>query len=138
MSDTAKLTAEKFLRALLTSDESIAALVSNRVYRNKAPGKTDYPLIVFAYQDGSHQKAVGTYRLTSAVNYAVRAIDRVPATVADRPDAIAAVFDELLENASQGNVLAVECVTPLARAYTIDGIDYEESGGLYRLLIKGG
>lgn len=135
---TAIHSAEAYLIDRLGSGSSISTLVGDRIYRTKAPTKTDFPCVVFAYQQGTYQKVVGGIRYVTSLLYAVRAITRQPSEVADEVDTIAAAFDSLLENDSASPVLIVECETPLSREYVINGVTYEERGGLYRIRIQGG
>lgn len=135
---TAMAKAESYLYDLLTGSAELTGLVSDRVYRGKAPEEVDFPLVVYNYHAGSYQKVVGGNRFVSRLLYSIRGISRMPSTLADEADAVAAVFDALLENDSASPVLLVECESPIVREYVLDGITYEERGGLYRILIQGG
>ena len=135
---TAMAEAESYLLSKLQGSGAMAGLVGDRIYRGKAPDAPDFPLIIFAYQAGSYQKVVGGARYVSSLLYAIRAISRIPSTIAEEVDLIAATFDKLLENDSASPVLLVECETPLQREYMEGPVTYEERGGLYRILIQGG
>lgn len=135
---TAMAKAESYLYDLLTGSGEVAGLVSDRVYRGKAPDEVDFPLVVYNYHAGSYQKVVGGDRFVSRLLYSIRAISRMPSEVADEADAVAAAVDALLENDSASPVLLVECESPLVREYVLDGVTYEERGGLYRILVQGG
>lgn len=138
MSQTALLTIEEFIRGTLIATPAVTALVDARIYRNKARSKAIYPCVVFAYQQGTDRKIVGGARFTTSAVYAIRAISQLPVETADEADAIAAEVDAVLDGFADGAVLQVMRESPLEREYTIDGIDYEERGGLYRFLISGG
>lgn len=138
MAASALLRAETYLRGRLGESPALAALVGRRIYKDNADEDTEYPCVVFAYQDGSYQKVVGGARLLTELTYAVRAIVKHPVEVADLADAIASAFDGLLENDSAPPVLLVECETPLNRHYEENGVIFDERGGLYRILVQGG
>lgn len=133
MSQTELNAAERFLYAAL------GELADGRVYRTKAPLKTKWPCIVFGCQQAADYNVVGAKRLAVTALYAVRVITTLPEAAADAVDAIAQAADAAILAASPDEtVLAVERDEPLYRAYTIDGIDYEERGGVYRVFLKGG
>lgn len=135
---TAMSQAEQYLMSRLSASGELAGLVGSRIYRGKAPGDAEFPLIVFRHHAGSYQKVVGGIRYVSRLLYTVAAISRTPPTMADEADVVAAAFDALLENDSASPVLLVECESPIQREYVLDGISYEERGGLYRILVQGG
>jgi len=135
---TAMAKAETYLLDRLTGSGEVTGLADTRVYRGKAPADSDFPLVVYNYHAGSYQKVVGGDRFISRLIYSIRAISRLPSTIADEADQIAAAFDVLLENDSASPVLLVECQSPIVREYVLDGVSYEERGGLYRILVQGG
>jgi len=126
---------EEFIRAQLLGDGAITNMVGGRIYKNHAKHETEFPLIVFSYQQGSDiVSATGNRIITSAV-YSVRAVAVLPSGTADLADRVAAEIDRLLDQRVYelpGLVYQVSRVSPITREYTIDGIDYEERGGLYR------
>ena len=115
----------------------VVALVGDRIYRAKAPRDAASPVLIVAYQGGVDRNVVGGQRLVSMCRYAVRAVVWQP-TVDDLADQVAAAADvALLAASADSHTLCVERMEPLNRSYTLDGIEYEERGGLYRVYVKG-
>lgn len=137
--------AEKAIKSALSGSAALAALVSTRIYRDKAPREADTPLVIFAYQDGTLERVVGGARFDSPLTFAVRAVVEVPSTTADLADTIAATFDAVLEGYSSATygVVTITAEAPIVRAYTETdeagrGKQYEERGFTYRVLMQGG
>jgi len=129
--------AEIFLRTALAGSAALTAIVGTRIYADKAPVGSAFPLCVFAYRDGQHTVVINGVRLATWTGYAVRVIDKSPSADASAIGRGALAVDAALANIESDPVLLCESQQPLRRAYTVDGIDYRERGGFYRLILKG-
>lgn len=129
--------ADKWIFGVLSGSPVITSLVGTRVYRHKAPVNTAFPCLIFACQTATDRNVVGSHRLLTQATYAVRAVTRVPGTE-DAADAAAAAADSaLIAAAVDSHMMCIERISPLNRSYTLDGVDYEERGGLYRVWLRG-
>ena len=129
--------ADKWIYGVLSDSSAVAALVGTRIYRHKAPGDTDFPCLIFACQSASDRNVLGAARLVTQAMYAIRSVARLPATE-DAADVVAATADAAISDASADeHMLCIERMEPWNRSYVLDGIDYEERGGIYRVWLKG-
>lgn len=92
------MSAETELRALLTADASLTALVGNRIAQNAVPQDEDYPLVVFTSAHAPSLSTFGTV-LADEVTFSIQcwAVDSIVAdAVADAATAALAARADVL------------------------------------------
>lgn len=133
-------TVERWLRATLTGDLTLAALVGDRVFSTIAPRDAAHPLIVYSFQAGLDTIGVGTARIMSRPLFTIRVV-APSGSFADLEDAARRV-DELLHGALDrpvaGSGLVLSCMReqPLALALMEEGTEYRQLGGIYRIDVQ--
>lgn len=139
MSET--LQAERWLYGILSNDATLAALVGTRIFAYLAPQDTQYPLVVFAFEDGEDEQGIGGMRLNSILRYSVKAVGEGSSFTAIEP--IATRIDALLHakaGAITGGGYVQESirVSPVAMVELGEGgTQYRHLGGVYQLRIQG-
>lgn len=135
MSGTALLAAEKHIRNKLLASAEIKRLVKDRIYRRRAKSKTAFPCIVFFYYTGHIEKLVGGEPYYTDCRYVVKYIDSAANANADAVDTGAALINAALTNVVNGDVFLCIPEEPHDAEYSVDGVDYEERGGIFNLAI---
>jgi len=134
--------ASQWLYGTLTSNQGVAALVGNRVYRAVAPQGAQLPCVVFHHAGGTVRNSVGaSARVWSRPQFVVRGVDAGEAF----PDAVARAVDAALIGASGtvavgGRTYAVfvaGLVEHVELEAVVNGVRYNQVGGRYQLFVEG-
>jgi len=129
---------EQWLYELLAGDQTLAGLVSGRIYGYLAPPGAALPLVIYSYQSGHDVRGVGPTRVMAEATYQVKAVDRGPSFA--NVKAIADRLDSLLQGASgdvvDGQVLMCVRENQVAYVEVDSGIQYRHLGGLYRIVAQ--
>lgn len=130
--------ADQWLYSKLTTDATLASLLSGRVYSYMAPLGAAFPCIIYAYQGGADTAVVGGYRIFNSGQYQVKAVGQGESMAALA--AIANRLDTVLHRAAGtvtgGAILACVRERPLSYAEFTNGLRYNHLGGIYRILVQ--
>jgi len=131
---------EKWLYQTLKVDATLTPLVSTRVYGNKIPTGSAFPLINFNFMAGRDVQGNGTVRIMTRPLYQIKAIVKggMSTTLRD----IANRIDDIVQNTSsvvyEGFIFSARREQQIA--YSEAGADaeinYFHLGGLYRIDIQ--
>lgn len=127
--------AEKFIKDKLDGSTELATLTGGRNYKRKVKKQTAYPCNCFFLYTGRDEYAGGGGRLYSDLRFVVACVDQCPSNVADSVDQGAALIDAALTNQGDGDIFVIRRLEPYDHEYSINGIDYEERGGIYQLAV---
>lgn len=133
------LDAYAWLYQLLTDSADLAELVGDRIFSEVAPATTSYPMVIYAYHNGTDVYGVGKTRVMSQLDFQVKAVGSGASYLPLVP--VADLLDTLLHGAA-GNTEDVKVLSsirqsPIAYAeIDEDGGQYRHLGGLYRLQVQ--
>lgn len=130
--------ADQWLYSKLTTDATLASLLSGRVYSYMAPLGAAFPVIIYAYQGGTDVSEVGGYRIFNSGLYQVKAVGKgesmaALAAIANRLDA---VLHRASGTATGGAILACVRERPVSYSEYTTGMRYNHLGGIYRILVQ--
>lgn len=131
---------EQWLNTTLKADTALAAVVSTRVYNTRRPAGSVLPCVVFQMQAaGPDMVMLGGVRVWASTLYLVRGIAEQAsyegnlATIANR-------IDEVLHAKSGVNAAGVVHTVvrekPFQLVSVIDGREFRDLGGLYRIQVS--
>lgn len=129
---------EQWLYATLTSDATLAVAVGTRCYGYIAPAAAQFPLLLFAMQDGSDVMGVGTVRVMFQGIFQVKVVGATNsfATLKPLADRIDAVLHGATGSVADGAILACTREQPLAYVDLSGETQYRHLGGLYRIIAQ--
>jgi len=128
-------TAATHIYSKITGDATLAAAVGNRVYEDAAPSKTVYPCIVFSCITPNDSVSVGGVTIKSDLDYTIKVVGQNSSYALIDP--VAARLKAVLHHSESGNVLSCIREKPFNRSYELNGVQYHERGGIYRIMIQG-
>lgn len=136
MANTATGKASAWLNAQLKANTTISTSATG-IHRGKAPDRKQTPLVVYRYlPTGKHERVVGAKIIDTVLEFVVVAIGNIPEPSSGLLDSLGAAIKTALELQHSGAVLCCQEVRPYEISYTIDGIEYQEIGGIYRLTMQ--
>ena len=125
---------DKWLYTTLSTDATLAAIVSTRVYDTLAVETATFPYVVFSFQGGSDVRTNGADRIMVSGLYQVKVVGKGGAF--SSLTAAASRIDVLLNakygTNTDGEVWAVR-TQPIKYLEVSEGVQYRHLGGLYRV-----
>ncbi|SRR6266702_2131367 len=129
-----------FLNTTLSNDASLTSLAPGGVFRAYAPPSTLAPYIIIALQSGTDIITMNAFRLFSNALYQVKVIG--PSSETDTLVQAASEIDSLLGLTSgtvtNGHILYCYRESPLQVDELVNGVQWSNIGGTYRLAIQQG
>ena len=130
---------DKWLYDTLKVDATLAGFVSTRIYSYLVPTGSGFPSVVYTYQGSMDAVAVGGIRIMNSGMYLVKAITQdnsmigAAKSISDRIDAL---LHGSIGTVAGGIVLACIREYPIAYVEYLNGLRYNHSGGVYRIVCQ--
>lgn len=131
---------DRWIYEALASDNQIAAIVGDRIYRDQAPEAAAYPFLIFSFSDGEAINGMGTCRVMTRARYLVKvvnldSIDSNARTLADRIDEIIGTATRAVHSQDSTIRFSARLESPISytEAAANSGRNYRHLGGLYTI-----
>lgn len=130
---------EQWIYGVLSTDSTLAGLVSTQIYAGVAPEGATYPLITYQSLGGVDTTAPGFMRVLTQFRYAVHCADRVGSILG--LDAIAARVDTLLHGqthafSSGAFTVATQRERQMVMADQVAGVPTRDIVSIYLLIMQ--
>ena len=138
MSTHEVIIAFEFLYATLSGDSTLASYATNGIWRGMAPVSTQPPFVVMGFMSGTDTLTGNRVRLLSNPLIQVKASG--PSSMTTQLGQAASQIDTLLKRVSgttsDGLIHSCYQESPLMLESLVNGVQWTDIGGLYRLQIQ--